>query len=312
VEVFDAHVHVWQPELIPAGLRQAWARHAAYRSDPARDEAAILPRVSRHIADPEGRYVTAALRRAGIRRAVVVGVDFSVAGGSEAEIPLPDALKLLAGLHDPAGPELSFVAGVDPRRADAAAVLADALDRLGAVGLKLYPPAGFRPGDPRTLALCGLARERGLPVLVHTGTAPAGLDSRLGWPGHLTDVQSQFPDLRLVLCHAGFPAWFDDAVAYASTHPRTYLELSRWQKLAQDDWAGFRQRMASARSLVGSERIIFASDLACGEGNWERGSAALTRWADQIASLADGRPFGREEIELILHGNAERLFRPAA
>ena len=84
--------------------------------------------------------------------------------------------------------------------------------------------------------------------------------------------------------------------------------MSRWQKLASEDWSAFRQRMTDARSVVGSERIIFASDLACGADNWERGATRLARWVDQIASLGDGKPFSQDEIDLILHANAERIF----
>jgi predicted TIM-barrel fold metal-dependent hydrolase len=307
MHVIDAHIHVWHPDLVPEPLRRTWARHAANRSIPARDEDQILPRVTAGIADPEGVYVRTALSQAGVAAAIVVGVDFAIAAGREATVTNGGAIARLGQLTG-GQPALSFVAGVDPRRPDAASTLSRALDEHGAVGLKLYPPAGFSPGDARCIALCGIARERDVPVLVHTGTAPGGLDSRLGWPGHMADVQQAYPDLKLVLCHAGYPAWFDDAVAFAMSHPRTYLELSRWQGLAASAWPLFRERMTYARALLGAGRIVFASDLSCGQSGVEQQARRLNRWIDQMVSLGEGSLFSTEELELIMGGNAAQLF----
>jgi predicted TIM-barrel fold metal-dependent hydrolase len=311
MQVIDAHIHVWTPDLVPEPLRRTWARSAANRSFPARDEEQIVRRVTIGIADPEAAHVRGVLSRAGVAAGVVVGVDFGVVAGQEATVPNREAIARLARLTGGltgGQPRLSFIAGVDPRRPDAGSMLSEALDELGAVGLKLYPPAGFSPGDPRCIALCDVARERGVPVLVHTGTAPGGLDSRLGWPGHMADVQQAYPDLNVVLCHAGYPAWFDDAVAFALSHPRTFLEISRWQNLAASAWPLFRERMAYAHALLGARRIVFASDLACGASGVDQQTGRLTRWIDQIVSLREDSLFSAEELELILWRNAARLF----
>ncbi len=53
-----------------------------------------------------------------------------------------------------------------------------------------------------------------------------GARSRYGDPMDCDDVAVDFPELRLILAHAGRPLWCPGAVFLARRHPNVYLDLS--------------------------------------------------------------------------------------
>ncbi len=98
----------------------------------------------------------------------------------------------------------------------------------GAKGLKLYPSYQFfYPNDPRLYPIYEFARSLSWPVMFHTGSSIfSGSRLKYALPIHLDDVAVDFPDLRIVLAHAGRVAWAAEAVALARVHPNVYLEIS--------------------------------------------------------------------------------------
>lgn len=131
--------------------------------------------------------------------------------------------------------------GLDPRLPaviDDPAGAVDQLLALGIRGLKIHPPHqqfranAYRPGasDEHLPALAGIydrAAQRSLPVMVHTGTSIfPGARSRFGDPLECDDVAIDFPDLVLVLAHAGRPFWCPQAIFVARRHRNLHLDLS--------------------------------------------------------------------------------------
>ncbi|HXV86230.1 MAG TPA: amidohydrolase family protein, partial [Gemmatimonadales bacterium] len=89
------------------------------------------------------------------------------------------------------------------------------------------------PANAYTQGLEALGRiyrrceERGLPVMVHTGTSIfPGARSKYGRPMELDDVAIDFPDLTILMAHGGRPLWMDEAFFVLRRHPNIYLELS--------------------------------------------------------------------------------------
>jgi len=110
------------------------------------------------------------------------------------------------------------------------------VDRLMDMGircLKIHPPHQLYPANAYTEGLEALGRiyrrceERGLPVLVHTGTSIfPGARSKWGNPMELDDVAIDFPNLTIVMAHGGRPLWMEEAFFVLRRHPNVYLELS--------------------------------------------------------------------------------------
>lgn len=126
----------------------------------------------------------------------------------------------------------------DPRVVDDPHGAIDQLVELGIRGLKIHPPHqafranSYRPGagDEHLPALAGIyerCAERRLPVMVHTGTSIfPGARSRFGDPLECDDIAIDFPQLVLLMAHAGRPFWCPQAMFVARRHRNVYLELS--------------------------------------------------------------------------------------
>jgi len=89
------------------------------------------------------------------------------------------------------------------------------------------------------------AADYDLPVLIHTGTGnPQALPSLALRPA------KAFPDVKIVLCHAGWSVYAEEALITAEIADNIYLEPS---------WCGPYQIKAMIDS-IGAERVIFGSD----------------------------------------------------
>lgn len=108
-----------------------------------------------------------------------------------------------------------------------ALVHADAYRRGPAGAWEGFPEDRRRRAAANTRAVYEAAQEVGLPVMVHTGTSVfPGARNRFADPLDCDEVAVDFPDLRLVLAHAGRPFWCERAVFLARRHPNLHLDLS--------------------------------------------------------------------------------------
>ena len=123
-------------------------------------------------------------------------------------------------------------AGIDPNM-DTKGALRE-LDRCykdyGIVGLKFHPAyQAFFPNDrQRAYPIYEKCVEYGLPVLFHTGsTRMTRCTIRTCRPVFLDEVANDFPDLRIIMTHYGWP-WTEEALATIWRHEHVYLDLSGW------------------------------------------------------------------------------------
>ena len=122
--------------------------------------------------------------------------------------------------------------------------------------------------------------DLGVPVIVHTGLgAPWSLPSLCIPPAR------RYPDLPIVLAHAGFAIYTDEAYVAASECPNIYLEPS---------WCMVGTLQHFVRKL-GAKRVLFGSD-------WPANvPVELAKY--RAASLSD------EDLATCLGGTAARIFR---
>jgi hypothetical protein len=102
------------------------------------------------------------------------------------------------------------------------------VDDLGMRLLKLMPSYGFfRLGDPRLWRIYEIAEARRVPVLVHVGSSVfPGTRQRYCDPDDVQDVAREFPELPLVLAHAGRGWWYEQCQFLAEHEPNVYLDLT--------------------------------------------------------------------------------------
>lgn len=310
MRIIDGHIHVLDRQWVPAAMRSAWARQAAGRRLPERDPAAIEPGVMVRQSDPTGKMTVAAFDRVGVELGVIPVVDWTlVGGGTPGDLPIGRLHQHHEELVHAWPGRFVFCAGLDPRHPDAPEAARADLERPGCVGFKLYPAAGWSVDDPAHAWVFELAAACSAPLVVHT--SPLGGDPLVtpnSRPAALAGVMARHPEVTWVFAHAGFEAWWAEAVDIASGWRRTFLDISLWQRAADRDYAAFRRRVAAAVAGVGAHRVIFGSDIIRGPGQDPDGDD-LARWVDQCSALAEpfnGTPpvLSGEQLEQVLSGSA--------
>lgn len=123
--------------------------------------------------------------------------------------------------------------GVDPLHTSDPEGQVEELLNMGTRCLKIHPPHQGFPANAYTAGLEKLGKiyrrceERGLPVMIHTGTSIfPGARSKFGNPMELDDVAIDFPELTILMAHGGRPLWMKEAFFVLRRHPNIHLELS--------------------------------------------------------------------------------------
>jgi len=117
---------------------------------------------------------------------------------------------------------------VDPHNPDAPVVLEQAVKELKLRGLKLSPPTQeFFPNDRRLVyPLYEKAEKLGIPVVFHAGMSwEPRARLKYAHPLLLEDVAADFPDLRIVIAHFGWP-WVLDTIALALKYHNIYIDTA--------------------------------------------------------------------------------------
>jgi uncharacterized protein len=168
---------------------------------------------------------------AGVARAVILGQDTHATRNPAFRnytIKNEEVANLAARSRD----RLIPFAGVDPNAGrEAVRELRRAVKSLGMRGLKVHSSANSVYLNDRKLMypIYDFCQEAGIPVLFHTGTTGLGdTQMRYSKPELLDEVCQDFPDLRVVMAHFGWP-WPDVAIAIALRNPNVFIDVSGWK-----------------------------------------------------------------------------------
>ena len=215
--VTDLHVHIQPWEMHPPNVQHAME---SGRTD--------LDRIRTFMENPSA--FLAFLDECGIERVAVINYVSPDVMGFTAEVN-DWCAKYAAEAPD----RLIPFGSVNPRfTKDPAGETERVLD-LGIRGLKIHPPHQlFAVNDYRTKGpgagigeVFRVAEARGVPVMIHTGTSVfPGARNVYADPMPADDVGVDFPNLRVILAHAGRPMYGDTALFLVRRHPNFYLDLS--------------------------------------------------------------------------------------
>ena len=163
------------------------------------------------------------------------------------------------------------------------------VDQYGFRGIKVYPTYHHHyPNDTRMYPLYAKAQALGLPVLTHTGSSVfKGARIKFGDPLLWDDVANDFPDLTILLAHAGRPFWYEQAFWMARQHPNVYLEISGLPAKKLMEYFPRLEDIAL--------KVVYGSD-------WP-GNPDLKRNVEAILSL----PIAESARQAILFANAARI-----
>jgi uncharacterized protein len=209
MQLIDVHIHV--------GHRFEW-------TEPARrlwmDTGPYVPR----IFDGEGRQLPGeygdVIKAEGVAGGILIPEHSPRTAGV---MPFERALEIHA-LH----PEFIPIANVNPNyQNDPMAAFADQLGR-GARALKIHPIHGFfYANDEKLYPLYEKCEREGLVVMFHAGTSVfQGSKMRYSDPYTFDDVVSDFPRLKVVLCHGGRGFWYDIAEFMVKRFENVFIDIS--------------------------------------------------------------------------------------
>ena len=177
-------------------------------------------------------------------RFVVLPMDMKFMAAGRVRASLERQHAELEALRDRYPDAVVPFAAVDPRRENVVTDTIALIERRGFRGIKLYPPLGYRPADPRLDRLYAYAEEHGIPLMAHCsrygvyyrGSRHPVTGERLPWFGRadvvaaLADpelfvpVLDKHPRLKLCLAHFGGQHEWDK---YRDNHTRQASWLAK-------------------------------------------------------------------------------------
>ncbi|MBI2853383.1 MAG: amidohydrolase [Chloroflexi bacterium] len=105
---------------------------------------------------------------------------------------------------------------------------------LGAVGMGEWGPSYqfFHTNDKRCFPVYEKAIELDVPIIIHAGPAK-GRTCRLAYANvwDLDEVAIMYPQLRIVICHIGFPK-YEDTVLLMQKHANVFADIAWLPNLA--------------------------------------------------------------------------------
>ena len=160
------------------------------------------------------------------------------------------------------------------------------LKELGLHGVKLHADIQkFKIDDYRCLKIYELCEKENVPILMHTG------DYRFDYsnPDHLVPVLKEFKNLTVIGAHLGGWSVWDEAEHVLPEYPNFYVDCS------SSMYALSPEKTLEIIRAYGADRVLYGTDFPM----WP-----MEKEIERFFELN----LTNEERELILHGNAERLF----
>ncbi len=207
--IIDTHSQLWTKEAIESFPKAMAEGYKAMFKDMG------FPSIEDTLADMDA---------AGVDKAVIVAVDAETIHNYRVS---NDLVAETVSKHPD---RLIGFASVDPHKGDKGVrELERAVGDLKLRGLKLLPHlVELDINDPVIYPLYEAAQELGVPVLFHTGTQfHAGTKIKYCRPLFVDDVAVDFPRLKLVIAHFGYP-WWEEALAVVRRNPFVYFNIAGW------------------------------------------------------------------------------------
>jgi predicted TIM-barrel fold metal-dependent hydrolase len=237
--------------------------------------------------------VIALLDTAGIERSLITGFDEWT---SSHETFIPN--ELVAGLVERHPARFIPFAGVDLLKGmDAVRELEHWVRDRGFQGLSLRPfMIGLPADDRRYYPLYAKCVELDVPLSIHTSANWTTVSvSDLGHPRHIDTVAADFPELKIIMSHAGYP-WMLESVLLAWKYPNVYLELAAHRpRYIAAPGTGWEPLLRFGQSTI-KDKVLFGT-----------GWFLLGRPPGQIVEEFRALPVEPDVLEGWLAGNARAL-----
>ncbi|MBI5115824.1 amidohydrolase family protein [Candidatus Poribacteria bacterium] len=301
--VVDVHYHFLP--IIPEDFIDLLTGEIAYgfkKRGEAPDQETLRRTARETLIDPEGALVLERDRQLGVDVTCINITDFPVPG-IDAELVLRSN-KIAADLAR-RNPEKFFAfAGIDPRRPAAAEIAKTCLENYGMIGIKWHPDFGFDPTSAEAYEVLKVLDKNNGILLTHTGYLPGGRCKYTSL-SQICDILVDFPDLRVIAAHMGKTAWHEWA-GLAHDFPNLYGDLAVWSRYADRNYEFFCRQLRELTFYAGVEKVLWGTD-----DPFENHTVPTATFVKMMRELPvkspKGYEFSKEEVDLMLGGNAARL-----
>ena len=185
-----------------------------------------------------------------VDRAIVLGFESAYLGAA-----IPNAQVASYVQQHPE--KLVGFAGIDPSSPkEAIDTMHLARNELGLRGISVAPAAqDFHPSASTGLKIYQAACELGMPVLFHCGPHLASRSKmEYARPVLLDEVGREFPSLKIIIAHLGYP-WISETLVLLAKHANVFADVS-W--LLHQPWEAY-QALLSASQYGVMDRLLFGS-----------------------------------------------------
>jgi uncharacterized protein len=192
---------------------------------------------------------------------------------------------------------LRCFAGIDPHKGmDAVREVERCVRELGLSGVTMRPFMQQIPADHRKFyPIYAKCAELGVPVWLHQSVSFATLPMFLEHPSYLDQVALDFPELKLIAGHGGWP-WTAELVAVAWRHPNVYIDFASMRpRYVGRQNTGWEPLVEYGNSIL-SDRILFGS-------TWLFMGMSIPEQVEEIKQM----PLREGVLEKWLYGNAAHL-----
>ncbi|MBU2547723.1 MAG: amidohydrolase family protein [Proteobacteria bacterium] len=232
------------------------------------------------------------LEAMGVERAVIFNMDEETPGRVKG-LPNDYYAEAVARYPD----RFIGMAGVDPLKGmDAVREIRRCHD-LGLRGVSVRPfMFGLPPHHRKMYPIYAACVELDIPVWMHLSVNYSTLTMEVERPAHLDIVCQDFPELKVIAGHGGWP-WINEMVAVAWRNPNVYFDISGYlpRYLARPG-SGWEPLLHFGNTVL-RDRVLFGSV-------WLLMGQSIRQLADEVRTL----PLDEDVKEAWLYGNAARLF----
>jgi hypothetical protein len=197
----------------------------------------------------------------------------------------------VAGFVEQGAGRLVGVGSVDIRRPmEAVREVRRCVGELGFKGIRVLPwlwevPPTDRRFYPVYVACC----EADVPFCTQIGHTGPLMPSEVGRPIYLDQVALDFPELKIVAGHIGYP-WTDEAIAVATKHENVYIDTSAYTTKR------YPPALVEYLRAHGRRKVLFGSNYP------------MITPAKALQDL-ESLQLDEEATDLFLGANAERVFK---
>jgi len=267
----------------------------------------VRQRIEQDWFDETGDLLIQDMDEAGIDKSIFFVLDLSVFAGVDDDTSLVHRYEIAHQAIQRHPTRLFFFGGVDPRRPDALELIDRAVGELGLRGLKIWPPVGISPDSATCYRLYERCEQQELPVVIHTGHELGPFKSEPTRPILCDQVAGDFPELVLILAHAGM-GWWEEAAYTASAHANVYLDIAYWQQKYLRSPGLFAKELRGTMDIAGKDRVLLGTDWpAFRRVSKVRQDVWMSTLREMRQEPLQGIGFEEEEINALLGGNAARL-----